>query len=60
MSIFDFLGSLGSSSSGSSGSFGGRGQVPRVKTGPTYGQERSRNTGGEWRAKRSDAGEPRK
>ncbi|WP_269781386.1 hypothetical protein [Photobacterium carnosum] len=38
--------------------------VPIVKTGPTSGQERSRvKTGekaGQWRAKRSDAGKPRK
>lgn len=33
---------------------------PVVKTGPTAGQNRSRNTGGEWRGKRSDAGKPRK
>lgn len=32
---------------------------PVVKTGPTAGQNRSRNDGGEWRAKRSDAGKPR-
>ena len=33
---------------------------PVVKTGPTAGQNRSRNTGGEWHAKRSDAGKKRK
>jgi len=32
---------------------------PRVKTGPTSGQVRSRNKSGEWRAKRSDAGSKR-
>lgn len=36
------------------------GGVPRVKTGPTKGQERSRNDDGTWRKKRSDAGESRK
>jgi hypothetical protein len=29
---------------------------PRVKTGPTRGELRSRKKTGEWRAKRSDAG----
>lgn len=33
---------------------------PVVKTGPTAGQNRSRNDDGSWRKKRSDAGEPRK
>ncbi|MCD7891210.1 MAG: hypothetical protein LUG26_05445 [Ruminococcus sp.] len=33
---------------------------PLVKAGPTAGQNRSRNNGGEWRRKRSDAGIPRK
>lgn len=33
---------------------------PVVKTGPTAGQVRSRNEDGTWRAKRSDAGVPRK
>ncbi len=32
---------------------------PIVKTGPTAGQNRSRNKDGRWRAKRSDAGKPR-
>jgi len=32
---------------------------PVVKTGPTAGQNRSRNNDGEWRKKRSDAGKPR-
>lgn len=32
---------------------------PVVKTGPTAGQNRSRNKNGRWRAKRSDAGVPR-
>lgn len=32
---------------------------PLVKTGPTAGQNRSRNKDGSWRAKRSDAGKPR-
>lgn len=32
---------------------------PVVKTGPTAGQNRSRNDDGQWRAKRSDAGKPR-
>jgi len=32
---------------------------PIVKTGPTRGQERSRNDDGRWRAKRSDAGTKR-
>ena len=32
---------------------------PVVKTGPTAGQNRSRNKNGRWRAKRSDAGMPR-
>lgn len=32
---------------------------PIVKTGPTAGQNRSRNESGEWRKKRSDAGKPR-
>lgn len=33
---------------------------PVVKTGPTAGQNRSRNSNGTWRAKRSDAGKTRK
>lgn len=33
---------------------------PIVKTGPTAGQNRSRNKNGRWRAKRSDAGKSRK
>lgn len=33
---------------------------PLVKTGPTAGQVRSRNTNGQWRPKRSDAGVKRK
>lgn len=33
---------------------------PIVKTGPTAGQNRSRNKDGTWRKKRSDAGVPRK
>ena len=33
---------------------------PVVKTGPTAGQNRSRNQDGTWRKKRSDAGQPRK
>lgn len=32
---------------------------PIVKTGPTAGENRSRNEDGQWRAKRSDAGKPR-
>ena len=32
---------------------------PIVKTGPTAGQNRSKNADGTWRAKRSDAGEKR-
>lgn len=32
---------------------------PIVKTGPTAGQNRSRNQDGKWRPKRSDAGKPR-
>lgn len=32
---------------------------PVVKTGPTAGQNRSRNKSGEWTKKRSDAGKPR-
>ena len=32
---------------------------PVVKTGPTAGNNRSRNNDGQWRAKRSDAGKPR-
>ena len=32
---------------------------PVVKTGPTAGQNRSRNKDGSWRKKRSDAGKPR-
>ena len=32
---------------------------PVVKTGPTAGQNRSRNKDGRWRKKRSDAGQPR-
>ena len=32
---------------------------PVVKTGPTAGQNRSRNQNGQWRKKRSDAGKPR-
>ncbi|MEH7336259.1 hypothetical protein V7161_26905 [Neobacillus drentensis] len=42
------------------GTFGGMGKSPIVKSGPTYGLERSRNKGGEWRAKRSDTGITRK
>lgn len=33
--------------------------VPKVKTGPTSGQERSRNKDGRWRKKRDDSGKPR-
>lgn len=33
---------------------------PLVETGPTAGQNRSRNKNGRWRKKRSDAGVPRK
>ncbi|WP_456085860.1 hypothetical protein [Ligilactobacillus animalis] len=33
---------------------------PIVKTGPTAGQNRSRNKDGSWRKKRSDAGKSRK
>ena len=33
---------------------------PVVKTGPTAGQNRSRNDDGSWRAKRSDAGTKKK
>jgi hypothetical protein len=33
---------------------------PVVQTGPTAGQNRSRNSNGQWRKKRSDAGVPRK
>lgn len=32
---------------------------PVVKTGPTAGQNRSRNKNGRWRKKRSDAGQAR-
>lgn len=32
---------------------------PLVKTGPTAGQNRSRNKDGRWREKRSDAGKSR-
>ena len=30
--------------------------IPKVKTGPTSGNERSRNKNGQWRKKRSDSG----
>lgn len=33
--------------------------IPKVKTGPTAGQERSRNSDGVWRRKRSDTGTTR-
>lgn len=33
---------------------------PVVRTGPTAGQNRSRNTDGKWRAKRSDSGKKRR
>lgn len=33
---------------------------PVVKTGPTAGQNRTRNEDGRWRGKRSDAGSTRK
>ena len=33
---------------------------PIVKTGPTAGENRSRNNDGRWREKRSDADQPRK
>jgi hypothetical protein len=33
--------------------------IPKVKTGPTAGQERSRNNDGAWGRKRSDAGTTR-
>ncbi len=33
---------------------------PLVKSGPTFGRNRSRNNNGQWRAKRSDVGVPRK
>lgn len=32
---------------------------PIIKTGPTVGQNRSRNQDGEWRKKRSDSGKSR-
>lgn len=32
---------------------------PVVRTGPTAGENRSKNQDGRWRAKRSDAGKPR-
>ncbi|WP_262557078.1 MULTISPECIES: hypothetical protein [Acinetobacter] len=32
---------------------------PVVKTGPTAGENRTRNDNGEWRKKRSDAAKPR-
>lgn len=32
---------------------------PVVRTGPTAGQNRTRNDDGKWRAKRSDAGKKR-
>jgi hypothetical protein len=32
---------------------------PIVKTGPTTGSVRSKNSDGRWRAKRSDTGKPR-
>lgn len=32
---------------------------PVVKTGPTAGQNRSRNKDGRWRKKRNDAGQPK-
>lgn len=32
---------------------------PVVKTGPTAGENRSRNSDGTWRKKRDDAGKPR-
>lgn len=32
---------------------------PVVKTGPTAGENRSRNKDGRWRQKRDDAGKPR-
>lgn len=32
---------------------------PVVKTGPTAGENRSRNNDGTWRKKRSDTGKPR-
>ena len=32
---------------------------PIVKTGPTAGENRTRNDNGEWRKKRSDSGKPR-
>lgn len=43
----------------SDGTFGGTGKTPIVKSGPTYGQERSRNNDGSWRSKRSDSGSSR-
>lgn len=33
---------------------------PVVRTGPTAGQNRSRNADGRWQAKRSDAGQKRR
>jgi hypothetical protein len=33
--------------------------IPKVKTGPTAGNERSRNKDGRWRKKRSDSGKKR-
>ena len=33
---------------------------PLIKTGPTAGQNRSRNKDGSWRKKRNDANKPRK
>ena len=38
------------------GLFGGKGKTPKVKSGPTYGKERSRRKDGGWRRTRSDKG----
>ncbi|MNJ90574.1 hypothetical protein D3C87_81840 [compost metagenome] len=55
MGIFDKIAkAFGSVNSGN------KGKGPIVKTGPTAGNVRSRNLDGRWRAKRSDAGIPRK
>jgi hypothetical protein len=42
------------------GTFGGRGKYPKIKSGPRYGEGRSRSQDGSIRKKRSDAGIKRK
>jgi len=61
MGLFSFFGGGNRRSGSGGGGGGGRNWSPKsnhgplVKSGPTYGQNRSRNSNGQWRQKRSDS-----